>query len=329
MTFKKPNPIRPRLTFCFIVTCSTICLLMFAAGAIGDIVDDSLPTDTPLAVKAGTRQVIQSGMAPQPLITLTQAMLQHRFDEMQIQRVHALLVDASASGTPEHQLMNKAFEGLAKNVPPSMIINAMETVQARNVFAYQHAAKFNGQPDKTRSLGQMLAASLAAGLSKKDANEIIVQLQRRENSQRSDMAYELALESFQTARNISRLGVSSQAVTGIITQALSKGYSHEDIQSLRNDFMTQAQNTEPQELAHAFASAMQAGKGPQEGAGSPGGSPGDSGQGGAGSGSGDSGSGSGGSGSDSGGSGGAGSGSGGNGGSGSGSGGSGGPGSVQ
>jgi len=244
---------------------------------------------------------------------------------MQIQRVHALLVDATSSGTPEHLLMNKAFEGLSKNVPPSMIINAMEAVQARNLFAYQHAAKFDGQPGQTQVLGQLLAASLAAGLSKKDANEIIGQLQRRENSQKSEMSYELALESFKTTRDVSRLGVSSQAITGIVAQALSKGYNHEDMQSLRNAFMTQAQNAEPQELANAFAATMQAGKGPQEGAGSHDGPPGDSGQGGAGSGNGNSGSGPGDSGSGSGGSGGSGSESGGN----SGSGGSGGPGSGQ
>jgi len=329
MTFIKPDRMRPRLTFCFIIICSTLFVLMFASGAIGDIVDDSLPADAPLAVKAGTRQAIQNGMAPQPLITLTSAMLHHHFDKKQIQLVHTLLVDAKTSGIPEGPLMNKAHEGIAKNVPPVLIINAMQVVQARNLFAYQHAAKFAEQSDQTKVLGQLMVASLAAGLSKKDANRIIGELQKYNDSQKSENSYELALESLQTARDVSRLGVSSQAVAGLVAQALSKGYSHTDMQSLRNAFMTQAQNSEPQELAHAFATAMQAGKGPQEDAGSPGGSPGDSGQGGAGSGSGDSGSGSGGSGSGSGGSGNAGSGSGGNGGSGSGSGGNGGPGSVQ
>ena len=88
------------------------------------------------------------------------------------------------------------------------------------------------------------------------------------------MSYELALESLLMARDVSRLGVSSQAVTGMVARALSKGYSHEDLQSLHKTFMAQAQNAEPQELAHAFAAAMQAGKGPNKGAGSAGGSTG-------------------------------------------------------
>jgi hypothetical protein len=264
---------------------------MFAGIATGDSIDDGLPPDASMAIKASTRQAIHNGLEAQPIITLTKTMLRHKFDERQIQLIQTLLVDAKTSGISEVPLMNKVHEGIAKNVPPSMIINAMEAVQARNLFAHKQAAMIAEQPVQKQVLGQLLTASLAAGLSRKDAGKIIGELRQHDDSRKSEMSYKLALESFQAARDISRLGVSSEAVTEIVAQALSKGYSYEDMQSLRNFFMMQSQHAEPQEIAHAFAEAMQAGKSPQNDGTSPSGPPGDSGQGGTGSGSGSGGSG--------------------------------------
>ena len=319
MTIIKPKRMRPRLFVLLVAIGSTLFLSVFADIATGDPIEDGLPDDISMAIKASTRQAIQNGLEVQLVITLTQAMLRHTFNEKQIQSVHTLLVETKTSGIPEGPLMNKVHEGISKNVPPSMIINAMEAVQARNLFAYKHAAMFAENPDQKQVLGQLLTASLSAGLSIKDASKIIGELWQHDDSRRSEISYKLALESFQTARDVSRLSVSSRAVTGMVVQALSKGYSYEDMQSLRNSFMMQSQHAEPQELAYAFAEAMQAGKDPQDKATTPGGQPGDSVQGGAGSGSGGSGGGPGESGGGSGGSGGSG------GGTGSGSGGGGNP----
>ena len=204
-------------------------MLLSAAVALGDTVDDSLPANSPAAVKVSARQAIQSGLAPQPVIELTKAMLQHQFDEQQVQRAHALLTEAKTSNTPVQPLMNKAFEGMAKNVPPALIVGAMETVQARNSFAFAARSEAHRTAKPAQNLGQVLAASLAAGLSKEDANEIIGKIQQHASSLKAEQAYNLALECFQTARDVSRLGVSSQAVTGMVVQALSKGFSHEDM----------------------------------------------------------------------------------------------------
>ena len=331
MRVSKIRTMPESLTFRFIAITSTLFMLMYSAVALGDTIDESLPANSSAAVKASARQAIQNGLAPQPVIELTKAMLQHQFDEQQVQRAHALLTEAKTSNTPMQPLMNKAHEGIAKNVPPSMIMSAMETVQARHSFAFQHAAKLTDEPTRAQHLGQVLAASLAAGLSKEDANTIMGQIQQQARSTNPNQAYSLALESFQTARDVSRLGVSSQDVTGMITQALSKGFSHEDMQALHSAFMNQAQHANPQNLAQGYTAGMQEGKGFPGAAGISGGQPGVSGSGGAGSGgSGGSGGGSGGSGGSGGGSGGSGGsgggGSGGSGGSGGGSGGSGGSG---
>jgi hypothetical protein len=313
-----------RQAFLFIAVAAALFTLMLATAAIGDTIDDSLPAETPAAVKTSARQAIQSGLAPQRVVELTRAMLQNQFDEQQVQRAYAVLVEAKASGTPEQPLMNKAFEGMAKNVDPALIVGAMETVQARNSFAFQSAAKLTGQSSRAKNLGQVLAAGLTAGLSRQDADEMIGKIQQRATSMNVEQAYSLALESFQTARDVSRLGVSSQAVTGMVSQALSKGFSHEDMHALRSSFMTQTQHANPQNLAQGYTAAMQEGKGFQGAAGAAGGQTGVSGQGGGTGGGGGLGGGSGGnggSGGGTGGSGGSGGGSGGSGGSGGGSGG--------
>jgi hypothetical protein len=305
--------------FGFVAVATVILVLLFATAALGDAVGDGLPADAPQAVKVSARQAVQNGLQQDNVVKITRAMLQNKFDEQQIQLAHALMIEAKNSGMPVQPLMNKAFEGMAKSVPPSLIVGAMETVQSRNAFAFQRAARLTHDKSRVENLGRTLAAGLVAGLSEQDADKITEMVQQRAGSMNSEQAYNLAMESYQTARDVSRLGVSSQAVTNMVTRALDKGFNHEDMRAMRSSFMMQAQHAEPQNLARGYASAIQEGKGFQDGRGTAGGQSGGSGMGspgvGGGAGSGGSGSGSGGS------SGGSGSGSGG-----SGSGGSGGPG---
>jgi hypothetical protein len=255
-----------------VAVAAVILVLLLATAALGDAIDDSLPADAPQAAKASARQAVQSGLSPQSVVTLTRAMLQHNFDQQQIQMAHALMIEAKNSGMPVEPLMNKAFEGMAKNVSPPLIVSAMETVQSRNAFAFQRAAQLAHQKSRTENLGRTLAAGLAAGLSKEDADKITKMVQQRAGSMNSDQAYSLALECFQTARDASRLGVSSQAVTGMVTTALAKGFNHEDMHALHNSFVTQAQQSEPQNLARGYTSAIQEGRGFQAGFGGSGGS---------------------------------------------------------
>jgi hypothetical protein len=276
-------------------------VLLLASAAFGDVVDDSLPADAPQAVKASARQAIQSELAQEDVVKLTRAMLQNKFDDQQIQVAHALMIEAKNSGMPVQPLINKAFEGMAKGVDPLLIVGAMETVQSRNSSAYRNAAKLSGNQFQIANLGRALAAAQTAGFSKEDADKLTQMLRQRAQSMPPDEAYSLALECFYAARDVSRLGVSSQAVTNMLAGALSKGFNHQDMRAMRNAFMTQAQKSQPQNLARRYAAAIQEGKGFQEGSGggegSGGAGPGASGSGGSGSGSGGSGPGSGGSGS--------------------------------
>jgi hypothetical protein len=271
---------------------SALLLVLFATTALADAVDDGLPADSPAAVKSSTKHVIQKGLKTEDTVKLTRAMLQNKFDEQHIQLAHALMIEAKNSGMPVQPLMNKAFEGMAKGVPPPMILSAMETVQSRNAFAFRRAAKLTNDRSRTENLGRTLAAGLAAGLTEEDADTITEMAQQRAGSMNSDQAYSLALESFQTARDVSRLGVSSQTATSMVTRALDEGFNHEDLRTMRSSFMMQVQHAEPESLARGYTSAIQEGRGFQKGPGTTGGQSGSPGPGvGGGSGSGGAGSG--------------------------------------
>jgi hypothetical protein len=263
--------------------------VMFATTAFGDVIDDSLPPDTPPAVTASVRRAIQNGLEQDGVVKLTRAMLQHNFDEQQIQLAHALMMEAQNSSMPVEPLMNKAFEGMAKGVDPSLIVGAMEKVQTRNSEAYRHAAQLSGNKSRAANLGRELSAAMAAGFLNADADRITRMIRQRTQTMQADEAYNLALECFYTARDVSRLGVSSRAVADMLAAALSKRFSHQEMRSMRHTFMTQAKHSQPQNLANRYATAIQEGRGFQEGSGD--GGAGGSGEGGSGSGPGSSGSG--------------------------------------
>jgi len=246
---------------------AALFVVLFATAAQGDEIEDSLPPNSPQAVKVSTRQAIQKGLEQKNVVKLTRAMLQSKFNEQQIQLTHALMIDAKNSGLPVQPLMNKAFEGMAKNVSPPLIVGAMETVQSRNAFAYQRAARLSRNKSHTANLGRALSSGLAAGFSKEDADKITKMLQQRAKSMKTDQAYSLALECFKTARDISRLGVSSPNATNMVASALSKGFNHQDMHAMRSAFMTEARGSQPQELARSYSAAIQEGKGFQEGRG--------------------------------------------------------------
>ena len=73
-------------------------IMLFTNAAIGDVVDDSLPPDSPQAVKDSARHVTRSGLQQDKVIKLTRAMLQNKFNEQQIQQTHALMIEAKNGG---------------------------------------------------------------------------------------------------------------------------------------------------------------------------------------------------------------------------------------
>jgi len=177
---------RPKKSFAGIVALVALLLVLPAKAALADAVDDGLPADSPAGVKNSARQAIHNGLNTQDVVQLTRAMQQNKFSEQQIQLAHALMIEAKTSSMPVQPLMNKVFEGMAKGVPPPLIVNAMQTVQSRNAFAFQRAAQLARDKTHIDNLGRTMAAGLAAGLSKTDADKITSMAQQRAGLKREN-----------------------------------------------------------------------------------------------------------------------------------------------
>ncbi len=245
----------------------SILVVVQAAVAFADEVASGLDGEVSEQLKASARQAIQAGVASDIAIELTRVLRRNDFNDKQIQRAHALLIKAQRAGLPLQPIVSKAYEGIAKQVPPDTTLTAMDAVLSRYDFAYSRVGRLSSRNDQRNRLGQALAAGIAAGVSPEDADAMVAAVQQHADATRSDQAGELALSAFETARDAARLGVSSTAAAGLVIQALTKGLSLAEMQAMHQSFLSQSRNALPENLAQSYAAAIQQGKNFQEGQG--------------------------------------------------------------
>ncbi|GAB6192790.1 hypothetical protein [Desulfocastanea catecholica] len=308
-------------------------LLVFSTWAYAE----EIPLSTPAQERVHqlTREMNIQGIPEAQAQRMFTLMHQQRYQERNIVRAQQTLQNAAQEDLPTEPLMNKAMEGMAKQVPEDQVIAAMERVRDRYSYSYRQARSLSADRKTMEPVAEAIADSLAAGMTNEEMDVIMTQLQVRTRQQTRNQAEDLSLQTMQTVRSMVRLGATSTDVSDTVSQALQNRYTARNMEQLRHSFADEAQRTGPSRAAHQNAQSFgrandSGGKGSggsgSGGSGSGGSHSGGSGSGGSGSGGSDSGgSGSGGSGSggsDSGGSGSGGSGSGGSGSGGSGSGGS-------
>ncbi len=235
-------------------------LLLYAPVVFADAVDDGLPPATAAQLKAGTRQMIHLGMKTSDAIRFTRAMVQHHFSVEQALKAQQIVMKAQHQALPVDPIAGKAFEGMAKNVKADRIVQAMNKVQARFAYAYSRAALLANQKAKANRLGNMLAAALAAGLNQQDAEKICLSIHQQTENMSRAQKNNLALEALKATREMARLGVTSKAVTGVVTQALQRGYSVSELKSMRQSFVSRSRSTSPQDLARSYSEALGRGK---------------------------------------------------------------------
>ncbi len=236
-------------------------LLLFAPIVFADVVDEGLPPGTAVELKASTRQMIHLGMKSDDAVRLTRAMLQNHFNVEQALKAQQILMNAHQKALPVEPIAGKAFEGMAKHVKADRIVQAMEKVESRFAFSYARAARLSNQKSQISQLGDMLAAALAAGLNHQDAEKICLLIHQKTEDMSRLQQNNLARETLKTAREMARLSVTSKAVTNVVAKALHRGYSANEIKSMRESFMSRSRSTSPQDLARSYSEAIGQGKG--------------------------------------------------------------------
>lgn len=242
--------------------------------------------------------------------SMLRLMYQNRYQEQNIIQAQQTVQEAAEEDLPTEPLMNKAMEGMAKQVPEDQVIAAMETVRNRYRYAYRLARTVSDEKKANGPVTKAIADCLAAGMSDEEMDTIMTRLQTRTRLQTKDQAEELAVQTMLTVRTMMRLGANAADTTNTVCQRLQQHYSAQQMAQLRHRFSEETENTPARQLARQYAGSS----GP--GAGSGGNNSGGNGSGGNGSGGNGSGGGSGSGGSGSGGNGSGGNGSGGGGGNG-------------
>jgi hypothetical protein len=186
--------------------------------------------------------------------------------------------------------MNKAYEGMVKQLQAKNIVQAMERVRSRYAFAYEQARVLTKERSQVRTIGNPIAKAVTAGMDEKDIQGIMDRLQERTQQMTQSQTMELAKESFKATRDMARLGLSSKATTNLVCLALQNGYTAQNMENMRNSFMTQSRSSHPTQLANSYSDAIKGGKSPDSlgssessgpsGPGGPGGPDGPDGQGG-------------------------------------------------
>ncbi len=254
---KKPTEEKMKKTLVILMT-----LMLWVCPVWADDVDGALPENTSLRIRNNTRQMIQTGISRDDATQLTRSMLQYRFQERHLLQAQNMLMETMQSGLPVEPVMNKAFEGMAKNKPDGLIVQAMKKTQSRYAYAYRKAQELTPDQETQNSLGLSIAQGMGAGLQDKDMEPVMAQLQTRTRQMSQNNADELCLQTFLTASVMARLGVDPDTVSDVLRQALQNRFTAREMQQLRSNFNSQSQQMSPNQLANQFAQKLARGEKP-------------------------------------------------------------------
>jgi hypothetical protein len=152
-------------------------------------------------------------------------------------------MNARQQGLPIDPIMNKAHEGMAKQVQGGAVVNAMEQVQSRYAFSAMQAKAITKDKARMSQIGKIIFDSLSAGMHSEDAERIMQALHERAQHMNQIHMEELATETFMTARMMARLGHASMSVADTVCQGLQHGYGAKEMHNMRSSIMTNSMHS--------------------------------------------------------------------------------------
>jgi hypothetical protein len=236
-----------------------LLLFVFILPLHADEVDDSLPVQTSEQLRASTREMIQAGIDKDEAITLTRAMIRNRFSEENIVQAQKIIQQAHQANLPVEPVMNKAHEGMSKNIAEKQILGAMEKTRSRYAYAYEHVRQLSDEKAQIEKTGSLLAKSLSAGLTEEDAGGLMTQLRERTRQLNRQQSNALCEKTLLLTRNMMRLGTSSTDGARMVGNALQKQFSAAEMEKIMNTFMHQSRFQPPDALANQYARQIQNG----------------------------------------------------------------------
>lgn len=224
-----------------------ICLC--SSPAYGDELDPKLSTIGNEQIRVHTRAMINAGIPGDEAIKMTRLMTQNNYKDQNILRAQKILIDTVKEDLPDKPVMNKAYEGIAKNVQEDRVVEAMEKTRTRYSVAYRHARSITQNPVRVNDIGKTIAEGLTAGINNKDAYQIMESLQNSTRQMTRNNTEAFAEEIFLSLRDMARRSVLSKIATDVVSKALEHEYSVEEIKQMRQSFISRSMNFDPTILA--------------------------------------------------------------------------------
>ncbi len=234
-------------------------VIIFLAGALpafGDEVDAGLPESATVELRESTREMIRVGLDGREAIEMTRTMLENRFRPEHILRAQRIVMQALEDGLPPKPILNKAREGMVKQVQQKRIIQAMEKVRSRYEFAAQHAGRYTQVEAVKTRLMEQVAGCAAAGMTDHDLERLSDQLAFRAREMQKDQAADLAEETFRMVKTMARLHVTSVTAADAAITALANRYGTREIKAMRRSFVKHGRDSSPNRVAEAYVEAI-------------------------------------------------------------------------
>jgi hypothetical protein len=233
-----------------------VAVMTAATPALADEIDDALPAGTPQRVEENLRQLDGLGVDRSGLLEMTRTMVRNRYSEGQMIQAQEMIRETLRQGLPAEPVINKVMEGEAKQAAPENVIRAMEQVRNRYAYAKSKVEELELDPQLTRSMTGTIAECMAAGLEEGDVEKLGQRLRQRTRTMDRVHAGELAEASFETARDIARMGASSDSASETVGAALDEGFEPGDMVQLRNRFRERVRYGQADEVADEFTKGI-------------------------------------------------------------------------
>ena len=231
-------------------------LLLLGTTVYAADVDSRLPSGTSERIRASVREAIHAGVDPDEVVALTTRMEESRFSEQLMIRAHEIVMATRQEGLPVELVVNKAYEGIAKRVEAERIVQAMDVVHSRYSVAFHTARTMATDEKQQQALGTTIAEGLAAGVREKEMARITENLQQQDRRFGRDQRAELAIQSFQTVREMARLGVPSITVADVVCQALQHQFTAREMAQMRNAFAAEAGYGKADSIAQQYGAQI-------------------------------------------------------------------------
>ena len=235
-------------------TLRLFCIVFFVMSTLTHATEDqNLSQQARESVRIQTQEMSALGVPEATAQKMLSLMHQNQFQHQNIVRAKQLVMDTALDDLPTKPVIDKAMEGMAKQVAETQVIKAMEAVQNRQTQAHRLARMLTDDRKSKDVLAGTIADCLAAGMDVKDLDTVVGQLQVRTREQTRNQAKEFSFRTMQTVRTMSRMGGATSDVSDAVCKALGNQYTSHQMEQLRHQFVQQSQSTSGKQLAHQYA----------------------------------------------------------------------------